>query len=150
MDTPNALKGHFYPSSRVSRCSRFHACTVTKKCQNFDRHLYECTLCEQRTNTHELDPDSVPLGGFLAEGEYSPDLQFAFAELERMIGKPFSHPDAESQVMNTADISRKWEREHRIVETIKNFTQLGGMTMDEKIMQALVDPELANLLGRME
>jgi hypothetical protein len=150
MEIPNSLKGYFYPSSRVSRCPRFHACTITKKCQNFDRHLYECILCEQRTNTHELDSDSVPLGGYLPEGEYHPDLQFAFAELERMTGRPFSHPDDEGQTMNSTDIARKWEREHRVVETIRQFTQLGSMTMDEKIMHALVDPELAELLGRME
>jgi hypothetical protein len=150
MDTPTTLKGHFYPSSRVSRCIRFHACTVTKKCQNFDRHLQECNLCESRTNTHEVDPDSVPLGGHLPEGEYYPDLQDAFAQLEKLIHKPFAHPDAETQNFNSVDIARNWEREHRITETIRHFSSVGALSMDENIMQALVDPELAALLGRME
>ncbi len=150
MEIPNTLKGNFYPSSRVSRCPRFHMCQVTKKCQSFDRHLQECNLCESRTNTHELDPDSVPLGGHLPEGEYYPDLQDAFAELEKMIGKPFAHPDMEEQHLNNADIARNWEREQRVVKTIQEFSSAGSLAMEEKIMQAMVDPEVAQLLGRME
>ena len=150
MEIPNNLKGHFYPSSRVARCPRFHMCTVTKKCQNYDRHLLQCSICELRTNTHEIDPDSVPLGGHLPEGEFYPDLQDAFAGLERMLGKPFAHPDAEGQSVNSYDISRQRERESHIIEVIKNFSAVGALSMDEKIMHALVDPELANLLGRME
>ena len=150
MDVPNAFKGYYYPSSRVARCSRFHMCTVTKKCQNFDRHLLECSVCESRTNAHLLDSDSVPLGGHLPEGEYYPDLQDAFGELERMVGRPFAHPDQESQTLNSADIARNWEREQRTIETIQTFSSVGALGMDEKIMQTLVDPETARLLGRME
>ena len=150
MEIPNILRGHFYPSARVSRCPRFHRCTVTNKCQNYDRHLLECSLCEARTNTHEFDPDSVPLGGHLPEGEYYPDLQDAMAQLEKLLGKPFAHPDSESQTMASADIARKYERDHKIVETIKMFSATGALTMEEKIMQALVDPDTAKLLGRLE
>lgn len=150
MEIPNTLKGHYYPSSRVPKCPRFHRCTVTNKCQNYDRHLLECNICESRTNLHEVDGDSVPLGGHLPEGEYYPDLQDAFATLEKLLGTPFAHPDMVGQQINGADIARQWEKEHRVTEIIRRFSALGTLQMQEEIMNAMVDPNIANLLGRME
>jgi hypothetical protein len=150
MEIPNICKGHLYPSARVPRCPRFHRCTVTNKCQNYDRHLLECNVCESRTNTHELDAACVPLGGHLAEGEFYPDLQDAIATLERMLGKAFAHPDNPSQTLNSRDIARNWEREAKVTEMVKTFSSIGALNMDEKIMEALVDEDTARLLGRLE
>lgn len=150
MNTPNILAGYFYPSTMVSRCPRFHACTISKKCQNYDAHNYECAMCESRSNAHERDPNSVPLGGYLAEGEYYPDLQNSIMELERLLNKSFAHPDMEPQKYNTLDVANNMERERKIVDSIQHFTQLGKFTMEEKIMQAIVDPSLKDLLGRLE
>lgn len=151
MEIPNIVKGEFYPSSRVSRCSRFHRCTVTNKCQTYDRHLEECNVCESRTNTHELAPESVPLGGHLPEGEFYPDLQDAIGYLEKMLGRSFAHPDAEGQTVNTMDTARNWEKEQRVAEMVRQFSSEGKLTMEEKIMRTLVDPEMAQrILGRLE
>lgn len=150
MEIPNLVKGYFYPSSRVCRCPRFHRCTITNKCQSFDLHLLECNVCEQRTDVHEHDPESVPLGGYLPEGEYHPDLQDAFANLERMLHKPFAHPDQEAQTLNSYDIAEKYQREKKITDMLTMFSSVGALSMDEKIMNALVDPETAKLLGRLE
>lgn len=150
METPNILRGYYYPTARTPRCPKFHACTVTKKCQNYDRHLLMCTLCEARTNTHDVDPNSVPLGGHLPEGEYYPDLQAAMVEMEKMLNKPFAHPDSKPQTIQGDAITRNYEREHRVIETIRQFSSTGALHMEEQILNALVDPDLAQLLGRLE
>lgn len=150
MDVPNPMKGEFYPSNRVSRCPRFSRCTVSNKCQNYDRHLLECNVCESRTNTHEVDPVSVPLGGYLPEGEYHPDMQDALQQLERLCGRPFSHPDAVPTTQSGADIASKFEKEKKIADMVAMFSRVGPMQMEEVIMQALVNEDTAKLLGRIE
>jgi len=149
MEIPNLCKGYYYPSARSARCPMFHRCTVTNKCQNYDRHNLQCNLCEEKSNMHEVDPDGVPLGGHLAEGEFYPDLQDAFGYLERMIGSPFAHPDAEPQKFNKADIARKHDKETRVVEMIRLFSSLGKLKMEETIENVMVDPEVAKHLGRI-
>lgn len=150
METPNIFKGHQYPTARTPRCPMFHACTVSKKCQNYDKHRLICTVCESRTNAHEVDPNSVPLGGHLPEGEYYPDLQAAMMELEKLIHKPLAHPDAKPQSIQGAAITRDYEREHKVTEMIRHFSSVGALHMEEKIMHAMVDPDIAQLLGRLE
>lgn len=150
MEIPNAFKGHYYPSSRIARCPRFHRCIVTNKCQSFDRHLLECNLCESRTTSHETDPDAVPLGGHLAEGEFYPDLQDAIRQLELRMNIPFIDRNAEVEVHNSVDIVEEYRREKRITDMIQKFTTVGPLKMDEAIVNTYVDPETAKLLGRLE
>ncbi len=145
MDTPNLLKGYLYPSSRVCRCPRFHACTVTKKCQNYDPHQLDCSICETR-----VPETRDQIGGMLAEGEYYPDIQDAIHTIETRLHKPMAHPDYEGQEINGADITAKYEKERRAAEVLRMFTTDGSMTMEEKIMHAMVDEETRKMLGRME
>lgn len=142
METPNVLKGYLYPSSRVCRCPRFHACIATKKCQNYDPHQLDCSVCEQRTTLNDN------LGGFLPEGEYVPDLQDAIHTLEEQLNKPMAHPDQQGQ--KGEDITNKYNKERKAADMLAHFMNDGTITMEEKIMYAMSDPETAKLLGRME
>ena len=150
MEINTILKGYYYPSSRICKCPRFHMCTVTHKCQNYDQHNLECEVCEQRTDTHKIDPNSVPLGGHIAEGEIYPDIQDAIMQLQRMIQKPFAHPDTESQVMSANDIASKYHHDRKVTEMLRMFGSCGRLTMEEKIMQALVDESTSEYLGRLQ
>lgn len=149
MEIPSLLAGYYYPTRNAYRCPKFHMCTVTKKCQNYDRHDLACTICETRTNASELSPDSAPLGGHLPEGEFYPDLQDAIGQLERRMNKSFAHPDVESQKFNPVDIARQQDKEHKIVEMIRTFSSVGKMRMEEEIMHAMLDEETRKILGRI-
>lgn len=150
METPGMLSGHYYPSGRVCRCARFHQCVVTKKCQNYDAHNLQCNVCESRTNAHEIDPNSVPLGGHIPEGEYYPDLQDAITTLEDMLNTPFAHPDTESQTINSRNIARKYEREHKVTEMLSEFSSLGKLQIEEKLTEMYCDPDKRKIIGRID
>lgn len=150
MEIPNVLRGHLYPTSRVSRCPRFHMCTVTKKCQNYDRHQLDCSVCESRTNAHLIDPESAPLGGHIPEGEYYPDLQDAMGQLEKRLQKPFAHTDATSQSINQYSNYEQNTRTEQITEMIRTFSSSDRLRIEEQIMHCLVDEDTRKLLGRLE
>lgn len=152
MDVPNILKGYLYPSSRVSRCPRFHRCTVSNKCQNYDPHRLDCSLCELRVVREMNQPlEDVPLGGILPEGEYVPDLQDAVKVLSEQTGVPLAHPDNPTQKVEAlGDITDKLAKQRKAADILARFQAAGVMRMEEQIAEALVDPETAKLLGRME
>ena len=143
METPNILKGALYPSSRRSVCPRFHACIVSKKCQNFDQHMLECIICESRV-------DGAPMiGGYIPEGEYYPDLQDAIHTIEDRLHRPLADPNDDGQKMDQFDVSQKYQKERKAADMMHAFLN-GPGSMEEKIVNAMVDPKLARLLGRME
>lgn len=143
MEIPNLCRGFNYPTSRYAKCPRFHACFISKKCQNFDKHNFECAQCESRVRP------ITQAGGYLPEGEYMPDLQDAMSLLEKTLKRAMVDPDADGQVMNSVDVTRDWERVTRASETLKAF-MTDKAQLEETVMHALVDPELASKLGRLE
>jgi hypothetical protein len=70
--------------------------------------------------------------------------------LERWMNKSFAHPDTEGQKVNSVDIANKAENERKIVDALRVFSSLGRLQMEDQIKNALVDPEIARLLGRLE
>lgn len=150
MEIPNIFKGYYYPSDRTVRCPRFHRCVITNKCQNYDRHLLECNVCESRTDTHEYHQKDIPLGGHLPEGELYPDLQDAITTLERKMCRAFSHPDTEHQNTRLLDVADNYSKEVKLINMTKTFSSLGVLQMEEEIVNHYVDEETAKLLGRIE
>lgn len=144
MDTPNLLKGSLYPTSRVSRCSRFSACVVCKKCQNFDRHLLECNVCENRVH----GPDSPPKCDHLPEGEYIPDIQHTIRFIEEMRRAPMAHPDRESQAIDPIDISNQLEKTREATDMLEKFSSMPGTSMEEQTMRAWINEETRSEIGR--
>jgi hypothetical protein len=145
METPNLAKGYLYPSQRVARCPRCHLCAISHKCQNFDQHNLECAVCESRS---PMGQDK--LGGIIPEGEFVPDLQDAIHTVEQMMGNPMTHPDQEGQTIKPYDISSNYDKVKKSTELLSKFLNRPDTTMDEQIMEAMVDEETKKLLGRME
>ena len=137
------LSGYLYPSNYRSRCPRFHACRLTQKCQNYNPHMLDCSLCETKVNPNPL------LGGFLAEGEFSPDLQDSIKTVEEELGVSFAHPDGKRQKIGP-DITLKWEKMRKATDQLAEFMAGSKAEFDEKIYSALVDPALKSKLGRLE
>lgn len=144
MDTPNVLKGHLYPSSRVVRCPRWHRCIISQKCQNYNPHQLDCRICESRCRPANM------LGGILAEGELIPDLQDAIHTIEQNMNMKMIDPDREAQTIDTYDITKKYEKVRKSTEMLAHFMKEPNRTLEEKAVEAMVDPEIAKLLGRME
>ena len=48
MDTPNMLRGEFYPTHFFARCLNFKQCPVCTMCENYDRYQAMCVFCETR------------------------------------------------------------------------------------------------------
>lgn len=143
MEIPNISRGFNYPTSRFSKCLRFHPCFISKKCQNFDKHNFECMQCESRVRP------IIQAGGYLPEGEFMPDLQDAMVVLEKTLKRAMVDPDADGQIMNSIDVTRDWERVTRASDKLKAFMR-DKATLEEEVVHALVDPELAEKLGRLE
>lgn len=140
--------GYLYPTSTVSRCPRFHQCKISQKCQNFDKHNLECSVCEQRTNTHEIDPNSVPLGGILPEGEYIPDLQDAIVTLEKRIRKSYVTYDGERS-HNNAEIVDKALKERKASDMLARYMGKTEHQMEEEIYRTLLSGDEAETIGRL-
>lgn len=145
------MKGYCYPSSVSCRCPRHHACLVTKKCQSYDPNQLDCHVCETRVYGPFGQPHpELPLGGMLADAEHHPDLQWAVHTLEKRSNKPLAHPDMERQELEPfIEIAEKMEKERLAADILANFQALGIFRMEEQIVHALVDPDLAALLGPM-
>jgi hypothetical protein len=99
------LRGHYYDTKKSKKCSRFHPCVVTQKCQNYNRHCQECFICEQR-----IYPPAN-LGGMISEGENVPDVQLATIQTQYLMAKAFNSPDAEAQIINGSYIEAEYWRQ---------------------------------------
>lgn len=135
MDTPNLLKGHLYPSNRVSRCPRFHACVACKKCQNFDRHQLDCQVCESRVYPKPLVCDHIP------EGEFIPDIQNSIRIMELFRNEAMAHPDREGQIIDGKEITNKYEKARQASNLLHDFTSSEGTTTEEKVVRAYLNKE---------
>jgi hypothetical protein len=145
MEIPNIAKGHLYPSTRVSRCSRFHRCIVSNKCQNFDRHRLDCNVCELRAS-HSHD-----VGGQLPEGLYWPDLQDMIKTLQDLKRTAWAHPDREgARGEDMADMTAKYQKVKKATDALAFFSSIGHLNWDEKVAYAMMDPNTRQHLGRLE
>lgn len=135
MNTPPLLRGGLYPSQLCSRCPRFHPCTVTKKCNNFDQHQPDCQMCES------LVRPPVHVGGYTPEGEFVPDLQDAMAILSRARRTPVAHPDMEAQPVDSIQITNTYERERKAADLLAAYSSLGAMDMYEETKEAAAEYE---------
>ncbi len=144
METPPLLKGYLYDSTRVCRCPRFHACTISKKCQNYDPNQLDCSLCETA-----VDPP-IDLGGHLPEGEFYPDIQDAIKTVQEALNKPLAHPDQEAQKINGPEITNQYNKTRKSIEMLKRFQGKGVLKMTEEWEDVNVDPEIAKLFGRVD
>lgn len=136
MITPNILRGHFYPVPRQWRCPRFHACQVSHKCQNYDRHCLECRICESRI--HPV-PDIV--GGYLAEGQYKPDIQAAMRNIRDMMRAPYAHPDRVKQKINPMNVAENLERYKKSTEIVARFMSLPTTKFERETADLWADAE---------
>lgn len=144
MTTPNLLRGGLYPTVHRSGCPRFHACTLTKKCQNFNRHDHACVVCESRVRPNPI------VGGFLAEGEVMPDLQHAMAIMSRRLHTPFVDPEGRGQKIDHAEIANANESTRRAADMFKHFYKRGDATMDRHATDAYFDTARRRFVGRIE
>jgi hypothetical protein len=117
---------------------------VSKKCQNYDPNQLDCSLCETA-----VDPP-IDLGGHLPEGEFYPDLQDAVKNVQEAMRAPMAHPDAPSQTISGPEITNEYSRTRKSIEQLKKYMGKGTLRMTEEYEQALLDPESAKLLGRIE
>lgn len=147
MTAPNLIRGFLYPSQYRSRCHRFHACIVSQKCQNFDRHNRECITCESRMIGAKAA--KVQFGGFIAEGTYSPDLQDAMKCFQDRMQMRLSHPDRE-MTQNSYDIVNKSDRLRRATDKIEAFSNMVGLELEHTVANAWYDPKNRKLCGRLD
>ena len=145
--TAPLLKGYLYPSHYRSRCPRFHPCTVSQKCQSFDRHCRECVVCESLLIGAK--DARVQFGGFVAEGTYAPDLQDSIKTVRDHMQLSLSHPDRE-QFQQSRDIVNEGTRFLKAQQKIQAFSNLVNLEMEEKIQEAWFDPRKKKLLGRLD
>ena len=131
MNTPNTLSGYLYPSDRINRCPRFHACLASKKCQNYDQHNLECNLCESRINNNEN------LGGYVAEATHMPDIQDDLRVIENMKHQLMADPDAEGQLINGHRITEQYSEERRAVERLGTFAKYSRMQLEEEYSETV-------------
>lgn len=131
MNTPNTLSGYLYPSLRVNRCPRFHACLASKKCQNYDQHNLECQVCETRTS------DKENIGGYVAEGTYMPDVQDDVRTMEKMKHQLMADPDRETQTINGHRITQEHNEYRRASERLGAFAKYSRMTMEEEYSETV-------------
>lgn len=124
MDTPSLLKGHFYPSSRVSRCPKFSPCLVSKKCQNYNQHDFTCVLCESRVRPPYM------LGGYLPEGETEEDIQAIVKTLEAGMGRPLAHPDRDSERIDPLEIAFEYDKFRQATEGLIRFAKKSTMIFE--------------------
>jgi len=126
METPPLLKGYLYPSSRVTRCPRFHACIISKKCQTYDKNQLDCTLCERA-----VDPP-IDLGGHIPEGEYYPDIQHAIKVVQDRLILPMAHPDQTPQSVS-ADIVDQQSKLRKSTEILERFVHKGVLQITDEL-----------------
>lgn len=153
MEVNTSLRGHLYPSRTTSRCPRFHACIITQKCQNYDPHRMDCSLCELRVRRKLLIPkDDVPLGGCLPEGQHQPDMQDAIKIIQEARGQALFHVDQEKTRMErTVDISNKLTRLRKATDMMALMNAAGMYRItEEDIKNGHVTPETLEGLGRIE
>ena len=131
MNTPNTLSGYLYPSDRISRCPRFHACLASKKCQNYDPHQLDCSVCESRINNNEN------LGGYVGEGTHMPDVQDDVRTLEKMKHQLMADPDAEGQLINGHRITEEYNEYRRASERLGKFSQYTRMQLEEEYSETV-------------
>jgi hypothetical protein len=136
MQLPSIARGYFYPTNLKNRCPRFSRCTVSNKCQNYDKHVLMCNVCESRVRPAQQ------LGGYLAEGEFQPDIQKAIKVIQKALNNPFSHPDATPTSMGMSPGDYKEYQES--VEVLK---QWGGRVTEEDVYMELSDVDKAKLNG---
>lgn len=147
MIAPNLLRGFLYPSQFRQRCPRHHACIISQKCQNFDRHNRECIACESRLI--DAGQSNIKFGGFVAEGTYSPDLQDAIKTVQDNMQMAVAHPDREF-TQSSRDIVNQGTRFRKAQEKIMAFSNMMNLDMEETITDAWYDPEKRKFLGRLE
>lgn len=127
METPALLRGNFYPSSRKERCASFHPCLATKKCQNYNPHSTLCEYCESMVRP-------VPnLGGYMAEGEFQPDLQHSLKLIQEAVKKAWSHPDAKAQKTTPRDIADEYDKLKKATNQLAEFSTVSKAKMEEKV-----------------
>jgi hypothetical protein len=121
----------------------FHACQATKKCQNFDSHRLQCQVCEERVRP------STTVRGYLAEGEYMPDIQHALAILTRKIKKAMADPNRPGQKISGYDISKKYDQTRKATEMLSRFSNIIGMKLTEEVERVRISEEERQYLGRI-
>ena len=93
----------------------FHACTLTLKCQNYDPSRVQCFKCEQR-----VAPASN-LQGYVAEGVYTPDLQYAQKVITEYLGRPMVNLDGDAQKIDPLEITDNYENFTKATEALKAY-----------------------------
>ena len=147
MDCPSALKGALYPSTRKSRCPLFHPCQATRKCQSYDPNSVMCEYCE-----HVIRPNPS-VGGYLAEGEFVPDLQHSLKIIQQIAKRPWLHPDNPSQRINSKEVVNKYEETVAASNRLAEFAGISNLTMEHEIVERIVGrrgPDGVEVLGRIE
>lgn len=129
IDAPNAAKGHFYSSNRISKCPLMHLDITNHKCQNYDQHNMVCRMCESRVN-----PPIAKLGGTTSEGTYAPDIQEAVKILQDVRHQSMVEKDGEIRMLNGRDITNRFEKERQAHELLARYTQT-HLSLDEKIVE---------------
>lgn len=115
MEIPNVMRGYFYPTTRVSRCPSYHGCSACKGCQNYNKHVLLCKVCESRK------PE-----GLECSLERHPDyIQWCLQELTKRMKAPMFHPDKE---MSAAPSSASQDKEYeKILNALEEFSHLGSI-----------------------
>lgn len=117
---------------------------MSKKCQNYDPHSVVCEVCESRVSPQ------VNLGGYLAESAFFPDIQHAVSIIQQAKRAAFAHPDAEGQSIDIDNVTQKHNNIHKAIEQLANFSSMGKLQLEETIEQIAVNPEMKEILGRIE
>lgn len=144
--TPNLLKGEFYPSHLRAACPRFHACRLTRKCQSYDPTQADCRVCELRVRP------ATEVGGVKAEGMYLPDLQDAMRTIEETLKIPSAPKDGEPTRGETGkEISEKWDRTRKAADLFR-FWKFTTKTQLHDDVHAHIEREgtQTDVLGRLE
>jgi hypothetical protein len=83
-----------------------------------------------------MNPYEDKLGGYLAEGEYVPDLQDSIATIEKSMGVPMAHIDNDFQKIDGEDITLQHDKTRKAADQLNQFlsktmTQIEDELLDE-------------------
>ena len=135
MHAPNVVRGYFYPTNLTARCPFYSQCTVTNKCQNYNRHNLVCSTCEERVRPAAM------LGGLLAEGEYEQDVQLAMKIVRDAVNAPMVQADSDGQRLNVDMVDQRKTQEAS--DTLAAWMEKGSVKEYGGIEHQTVDAETA-------
>ena len=110
--TSSILRGYRYDTPLTKYCRRFHPCTFTQKCQNYDAGCRECFLCEQRVRAivgEEGKTEKRYLGGWPAERKYVPDLQLSLKIISEYLNTSFVAPTKRRGTVTGSTLSADYD-----------------------------------------